>query len=114
MAVSKDFIEKVRKKVKDPDAVIDLMDMCFVWVSQKSADIVKCERSELVGVTFTDFSGIDAFSTQIEVSKVIGGGEIREVQIKDSEGSIIKKTMRYTPLSLEKDHPQYLIVEILD
>ena len=49
------LLEEAKKVTKNPDAIIDMYDLTYVWISKKLADINGFPASEMLGKQITDF-----------------------------------------------------------
>jgi len=49
-----DVLKEAKKQIDEPDAIIDLYDQTFIWVSEKFCEIVGYTKDELINKQLSD------------------------------------------------------------
>lgn len=104
--ILKELMKQARKKLPDFDTIIDLFDMCFVFISKKSAEMSGYTPNEMIGESIHGFMNIpssDKESFQDILMKTMVGGNV-EIPIKTKDGKELNVLMNFVTIEID-NHP---------
>ena len=111
---TEELLMKVKEAVAEPDSIIDVYDLSFVWVSQRLAASIGYTQAEI-----TEKRTIDVYSTspkeaqEIEREIILAkDGIIKDFPVKTKAGDAV--TIRIRVHHLTFDDTPYMVGEFLE
>ena len=110
-------LELAKEKVGDGESedfelLIDISDMCFVWVSEKVAKLSGRTVSEMIGSRVFDITRIPAEELRDILVRLKKGGKLKlPLTTKDGRKKVLE--MVFTPIYVTRDRP-FLVAKIIE
>ena len=108
-----ELLKKPKEFVDQPDAIVDVYDLTFVWASQKLTKAMGYAHSEMQGLQTIDIHSDDkeqARKTEMEIS-VGPQGQVREMPVKTKQGKPLK--VKFKVYRFEFQENPYMVGKLL-
>ena len=87
------LVASAKKAMPNPDAIIDVYDLTFVWVNTKAAK--RYNASEMINKQIFGFTFMGKMGVRETLSTLFAKGGLIKIPIKSKDGRKILKSMRH-------------------
>lgn len=109
MEETKNIIKKANSIIKNPDAIVDLYDLTFLWVNKKTAETYGYTPYEMIGKNVASFCFVK-HGEPIDVAlSFISSTFTHTMPIKTKEGEKVVRKMQYKIFKYERN--PYLVTK---